>query len=68
MKKSILAAGVFALFSCFLSGCAAVDSGKSAETPSRQSSRKPVKQQKTFKAPQSRPGVFCGDKEVSDDF
>lgn len=68
MKKIVLIAAAFSFLSFLLAGCATVESPNKKAAPSRQKSNPSVRTKKATQKPQSRPGVYHGDREVSDDF
>ena len=69
MKKNISILVIFSFLSCFLWGCGTVEPKNSSETvPVKKNIPSSAKKKTTAKQPKSKPGVFSGDREVSDDF
>lgn len=69
MKKNILILIIFSFLSCFLWGCGTVEPKKSSEpVPVKKNIPSSAKKKTISTPPQSKPGVFSGDREVSDDF
>lgn len=65
---------LYLIFIGFICGCASVSPEPTQKAKTAKSAKKPGKvlqKQKSAEVPvknQSRSGVFCGDREVSDDF